>query len=87
MWYEKAVKQGYKKAQTALGIMYTKGQGVTQDYVQAVNLFTQAAEQGDAKAQYQLGVLYSTGQGVIQDPEQASIWYQKAAEQKAKNKQ
>ena len=47
--------------------MYANGQGVRQDYTQAVQWFRKAAEQGDAKAQYNLGVAYDNGHGVRQD--------------------
>ena len=43
------------------------GQGVPQDYAEAVTWYRKAAEQGDADAQYNLGVMYAKGQGVPQD--------------------
>ena len=61
--------------------MYAKGQGVPQDYKQAVKWYTEAAEQGNASVQYNLGVMYYNGQGVPQDYKQAVKWYIKAAEQ------
>jgi len=36
-------------AQYNLGVMYAKGQGVTQDNVQAVAWYRKAAEQGEAR--------------------------------------
>ena len=59
-----AAEQGYAKAQFNLGLIYYNGQGVRQDYTQAVQWYRKAAEQGDAKAQYNLGVMYDNGQGV-----------------------
>ncbi len=56
--------QGYASAQDNIGLMYYNGQGVTQDYGQAVALCLKAANQGFAHAQYDLGVLYHNGQGV-----------------------
>jgi TPR repeat protein len=44
--------------------MYANGQGVAQDYKEAVNWYRKAAEQGDERAQYNLGVMYAIGQGV-----------------------
>ena len=44
--------------------MYAKGQGVIQDYKEALKWFRLAAAQGDAKAQYNLGVMYDNGEGV-----------------------
>ena len=34
-WYGLSAKQGFAKAQNNLGVMYDRGQGVAQDYVQA----------------------------------------------------
>ncbi|MCZ6467854.1 MAG: peptidoglycan-binding protein [Alphaproteobacteria bacterium] len=74
-------EQGYAQAQSNLGFMYDKRQGVPQDYVQAVKLYRKAAEQGYADAQFNLGVMYSDGQGVPQHDAEAVRWYRKAAEQ------
>ena len=57
------------------------GQGVAQDYAQAVKWYRKAAEQGNAGAQTNLGLMYANGQGVPQDYAQAVVWYRKAAEQ------
>jgi uncharacterized protein len=46
-----AANQGYALAQYGLGFMYTNGQGVPQDYVEAVKWYRLAAEQGHAVAQ------------------------------------
>ena len=54
-------------AQISLGIMYANGQGVPQDYAEAVKWFRLAADQGDATAQFNLGIMYAKGQGVPQD--------------------
>ena len=37
--------------------MYYNGEGVPQDYQEAVSWFRLAAEQGDASAQFNLGVI------------------------------
>ena len=55
-------------------MMYTQGQGVPQDYVQAAAWFRKAADQGNAPAQAALGVMYAHGQGVPQDYVQAHMW-------------
>lgn len=60
---------------------YVKGDGVTQDYKQAIYWFTKAAEQGNIVAQTSLGYIYQKGEGVPQDFNQAIQWYTKAAEQ------
>jgi TPR repeat protein len=63
------------------GMMYRDGQGVPQDYGEAVVWYRKAAEQGLAEAQVNLGWMYLHGQGVLQDYAQAVAWYRKAAEQ------
>jgi len=45
-WYRKAAEQEYPVAQYNLGVRYDNGQGVPQDYKQAVYWFSKAAEQG-----------------------------------------
>ena len=54
-----AAEQGNADAQFNLGVMYDTGQGVRQDYAQAVQWYRKAAEQGLADAQYNLGVMLS----------------------------
>ena len=76
-----AAEQGNAQAQLDLGVMYYKGEGVRQDYAQAVQWFRKAAEQGVAEAQHNLGVAYDQGLGSRQDDAQAVQWYRKAAEQ------
>jgi hypothetical protein len=72
---------GDAKAQHVLGIMYLNGQGVPQDYAQALYWYRKAAEQGDADTQSSLGFMYRVGRGVPQDYAQALYWFRKAAEQ------
>ena len=61
--------------------MYSKGQGVHQDYKEAVLWYRKAAEQGHSGAQYNLGIMYDEGQGVPQDYKEAVKWTRLAAEQ------
>lgn len=74
-------KAGDAGSQTAVALMYSKGQGVPQDRKQAVEWLTKAAEQGYAEAQYRLGATYANGTSVPQDYKKAASWYTKAAEQ------
>ena len=74
-------ERGNARAQLNLGVMHHKGQGVTQDYKQAVKWYRKAAEQGHAGAQYLLALSYANGEGVAQDDKQAVYWYEKSAEQ------
>ena len=47
-------KQGNAKAQSVLGIMYRRGEGVSRSPVRAFLWFSRAAARGDAKAKAQL---------------------------------
>ena len=68
-------------AQHQLAEMYSKGDGVAQDFKEAVKWYKKAAEQGFVLSQYSLGILYHTGNGVNKDFKEAEKWYKKAAEQ------
>ncbi len=61
--------------------MYAKGQGVAQDYAEAVKWFRRAAEQGNVFAQSHFGWIYAEGEGVTQDYAEAVKWFRLAAEQ------
>ncbi|CNP68956.1 TPA: sel1 repeat family protein [Neisseria gonorrhoeae] len=75
-----AAEQGNAAVQFNLGVMYENGQGVRQDYVQAVQWYRKASEQGDAQAQYNLGLMYYDGRGVRQDLALAQQWLGKACQ-------
>jgi TPR repeat protein len=59
--------------------MYYIGEGIQQDYSEAVKWYRKAAEQGEADAQLTLGFMYANGQSVSQDNVQAYMWYDLAA--------
>jgi len=59
-----ATAQGNGDSETMRGDSYYFGQGVAQNYAEAVKWYRFAADQGGAKAQYNLGVMYENGQGV-----------------------
>jgi uncharacterized protein len=71
--------RGDGRADDDLGAMYERGQGVGQDYAQAVKSHRPAAEQGNALAQLHLGLMYEFGRGVPQDFVQAHQWLNLAA--------
>ena len=79
--FQKASELGDSQAQTSLAIMYEKGEGVPQDYSQALYWYKKAAEQGDSYAQNNLAIMYENERGVSQDYSKAIYWYQKAADQ------
>jgi TPR repeat protein len=74
-------EQGDVRAEVALGVMYAEGDGVTRDYVEAVQWYRKSAEQGNAYAQYYLGGMYYYGAGVAQDCAEAMRWFRMAASQ------
>ena len=77
-WKLLAMKR-YAPAQLALGNLYAKGQGVSQNYKTAAQWFTKAAKRGHAPAQTKLGDMYFEGQGVPADDKQAFKWYKNAS--------
>ena len=62
-----------------LGLRYTSGNGVKQDYAVAAGWFRRAAEGGHPRAQYMLGIALCTGRGVARDARRAVSWFEKAA--------
>ena len=67
-------------ANTRLGLLYIKGQGVEVDYEAAMEYFTKAAENSYAPAMYYLGQIYENGIGLDKDYEEAMNYYLQAAE-------
>ncbi|HXS69820.1 MAG TPA: tetratricopeptide repeat protein, partial [Candidatus Polarisedimenticolia bacterium] len=70
----KAAEEGDAQAQCYLGVCYQNGQGVKQDYQEAVKWFKKSADQNDSVAQCYLGVCYQAGFGVPQEYGQAAKW-------------
>ena len=67
-------EQGDATAQLNLGVRYANGEGVPQDYAEAVRWYRLAADQGLAGAQNNLGVKYRNGEGTPQDFVEAHMW-------------
>lgn len=78
----KRAQAGDPNAQNELGILYSEGRGLPQNYLEAKDWFKKAADQGHAGAQVNLGTLYSLGQGAPYSDPMALFWFQKAAEQR-----
>ncbi len=74
-------EQGDASAQFTIGVMFGEGQGVPQNYFEAVKWFRKAAEQGDASGQAALGDSYLRGEGVSQDYGLAAKWFRLSAKQ------
>jgi TPR repeat protein/transglutaminase-like putative cysteine protease len=78
----RAASLGEAVAQNKLGRLYASGgQGLTQDYTQALGWYRKAAEQNLAEAQFNLGGMFYRGLGTPQAYETALLWFRKAANQ------
>jgi uncharacterized protein len=62
------------RAQTYLGVMYLRGQGVPQNFAVAAYWMQLASSAGIPTAQYFFGLMYDKGQGVPQDFVLAQAW-------------
>ena len=72
--FARLAEQGDPRAQTYLGVMYLRGQGVPQNFDAAAYWLHLASETGLPEAQYFLGLMYDKGQGVAQDFVVAHAW-------------
>ena len=72
--FEGLATRGNAQAQTYLGFMYAKGEGVPQNYSLAAYWTRCAANQAVPAAQYFLGLMYDKGQGVPEDYILAEAW-------------
>ncbi len=71
---------GHAGSQTALGRLYARGDGVSQNLSEARHWFELAAQQGDTKAQLNLGKMYLRGDGGPKDLTQAKQYLGMAAQ-------
>lgn len=67
--------------QYRMGLMYSHGDGVSSNAIEAITWYRRAAEQGHGRAQFNLGWMYFDGNGVKKDKATALKWWRKAAEQ------
>jgi TPR repeat protein len=74
-------EEGNAMAQGLLGRIYLRGEGISQDHLEAAKWHRLAAEQGDRYSQHTLGSSYYYGVGVTQDYSEAAKWYRLAAKQ------
>jgi hypothetical protein len=71
--------EGNMAAQYNIGVMYSSGIGVEEDYEKAIEWLGKAALQGDQQAQVNLGVMHGYGQGVPINHSEAIRWFSMAA--------
>jgi len=72
-------EKGDIEAQVALGLMYFSGEGVPQNYKEALKWYRQAAEKGNAGAQNNLALMHLNGHGVVKNPVESARWMRMAA--------
>ncbi len=77
----RAAEDGDAAAQVKLGHVHWYGDGVDQNYREAISWYRRAAEQGNVGGQLELGAAYWEGVGVPQDHAEAARWLRRAAEQ------
>ena len=73
--------------QNGLGVLYTRGHGVPQNFSLAVYWFRKAAAHGYRAAQNNLGEMYASGNGVSSNVHRARYWFKKAADQNYRDAQ
>ena len=76
-----AADKGDADAQCKYGQCLEKGEGVSQNLIEAVRYYKMAADQGHAEAQARYGHCLEKGQGVSQDLSAAARYYKLSADQ------
>jgi len=66
-------------AQYEMALRYADGEGVPQNYRDAMAWFAKAAANDNDKAQWKLGLGYLKGIGVPHDERKAAVWFKRAA--------
>lgn len=64
-----------------MGVIFEHGDGVPEDYLEALRWYKLAADQGFASAQFKMGFMYNSGKGVKCNYPEAMRWLKLAAEQ------
>ena len=80
-WLLKSASKGNEGAQYFLGEMHSRGEGVTQCFVEAAQWYRKSADQGNADAQFMLGGMYYKGEGLAQSFAEATQLHRKSADQ------
>lgn len=76
----RAADLGHLEAVYEVGVAYSQGKGVAQDYAEAARWFEKAAAQGHPSGQYNIGLMYRQGLGVRQSDPAALGWLRQAAQ-------
>jgi TPR repeat protein len=77
---QQAAKKGNPKAETQLGEMLLRGDGIEKDESRGIALIEKAARAGQSPAAFRIGMLLMNGDsGVAKDPERALAYFRAAA--------
>ena len=79
-YFEEAAQLGFVRSTVNLGVLYLQGEGVTQNYQTAVNLFKKGAEHADSYGMFFYAECLADGKGVQKDFAAATEWAKKAAQ-------
>lgn len=74
-FWEKSAFAGNNMASVNIGVAYLKGQGVTQNHIEAMRWFKAAAIKGELHSKHLLGEMFLKGQGVSTNKLMARIWF------------
>jgi TPR repeat protein len=78
-YYNDAIRSGYSRSFSNLGVMYINGEGVTQNAKKAAELFRQGADQGDPVGAFYYANCLNSGLGVQKDAKTAADYFRRAA--------
>ena len=77
---QQAAKKGNPKAETQLGEMLLRGDGIAKDEARGIALLEKAARAGQSAAAFRIGMLLMNGEsGVAKDPARALAYFRAAA--------
>jgi TPR repeat protein/membrane associated rhomboid family serine protease len=79
-WFKKLADDNSKIAACAVGLLYDNGDGVAQNFREALSRYQSAASDECPQALTYLGRMFAQGHGVHTDPIKAVILYKKAAD-------
>jgi uncharacterized protein len=78
-WFRRAQARGHQDSAFYLGMHYSEGRGVLQDYPEAMLFIGKLADTGHANAQNMVGNFYRRGLGMPINKTMAYVWYNIAA--------
>lgn len=80
--FRRAADRGKAQALVMIAVMYSEGDGVTQNYDEATKWYNEAAKRSKEEAEMNLHTLYANGKGLFQDYVQAYLKYTLSASAK-----